>query len=161
MKLNSHLEWKVPYQPGVLEARGSRGGRLVTTKIETTGKPVRIQLSADRTSIHADGEDVSVVTVRALDERGRDVPIADNLIQFDLQGKGKIIGVGNGDPSSHEPDKYLVGRYQRHLFNGLCQVIIQSSKDAGSLELRATAEGLKSTELTVRCEAIQKRVSVQ
>lgn len=160
MTLNSHLEWKVPYQPGVLEARGVRGGRHLTTKVETTGKPVTIQLSADRTSIHADGDDISVVTVRALDAQGREVPIADDLIQFDLRGKGKIIGVGNGDPSSHEPDKYLSGRYQRHLFNGLCQVIVQASKEAGPLELNANAEGLKQASLIVQSEKAVVRASV-
>ena len=161
MKLNSHLEWKVLYQPGILEARGIRNGRKLTTKVETTSKPVSIQLSADRTSIHADGEDVSVMTVKALDAMGREVPDAGNLLQFDLQGKGKIIGVGNGDPSSHEPDKYLDGRYRRSLFNGLCQVIIQSTGEAGSFELSASSEGLKSAKVTVRCEPTRKRPSVQ
>jgi len=160
MNVNSHLEWNVPYQPGVLEARGTRRGKLLTTKVETTGAPVSITMTADRTSMHADGEDVSVVTVRALDGRGKEVPIADNLIRFELQGKGKIIGVGNGDPSSHEPDKYLDGRFQRRLFNGLCQVIIQSSKEAGTIELIASSDGLKPASFTVKSEAATLRPSV-
>ena len=160
MNVNSHLEWNIPYQPGVLEARGTRRGKLLTTKVETTGAPVSITMTADRTSMHADGEDVSVVTVRALDGRGKEVPIADNLIRFELQGKGKIIGVGNGDPSSHEPDKYLDGRFQRRLFNGLCQVIIQSSKEAGTIELIASSDGLKPASFTVKSEAATLRPSV-
>jgi beta-galactosidase len=160
MEPNSHLEWKVPYRPGILEARGMRNGKQLVTRIETTGKQVRIKMSADRSLIHADGEDISVVTVVALDEKGREVPVADDLIQFDLKGKGKIIGVGNGDPSSHEPDKYIVGQYQRRLFNGKCQVIVQSLKEAGGFELTASREGLKSESVSVKTEAVPLRPSV-
>ncbi len=85
----------------VLEAKGRRMGRLLTSRVETTGEPVSVRLLADRSAIHADGEDVSVLTVQALDAKGRAVPVADNLVHFDLEGNGKIIGVGNGDPSSH------------------------------------------------------------
>jgi beta-galactosidase len=160
MELNSHLEWKVPYQPGILEARGMRKGKQIVTRVETTGQPSRIKMVADRSVIQADREDVTVVTVSALDDKGREVPIADNLIRFDLKGKGKIIGVGNGDPSSHEADKYLVGQYQRHLFNGKCQVIVQSLKDAGVFELTASSDGLKGESLSVKAEAVQLRPSV-
>ena len=160
MNVNSHLEWSVPYQPGVLEARGIKGGRTLTARVETTGKAVTIRTVADRNTIHADGEDVSVVTVQALDGEGREVPIADNLIHFELLANGKIIGVGNGDPSSHEPDKFPDGGYQRRLFNGLCQVLIQSSQKAGIIELKASSDGLKSTSVIVRSEAVPLRPSV-
>ena len=150
MERNSHLEWKVPYEPGVLEARGMRNGKQMVTRVETTGQQVKIKMVADRNLIHADGEDVTVVTVTALDDKGREVPVADNLVRFDLMGKGKIIGVGNGDPSSHEPDKYLVGQYKRRLFNGKCQVIVQSTKEAGTLELKATSDGLKEESISVK-----------
>ena len=160
MEPNSHLEWKVPYVPGVLEARGVRNGKQMVTKVETTGQPVKIKMAADRTLIQADGEDVTVVTVTALDDKGREVPVADNLIRFDLKGVGKIIGVGNGDPSSHEPDKYLVGQYQRQLFNGKCQVIVQSVKEAETIELKATSDGLKGESISVKAEAVPLRPSV-
>jgi beta-galactosidase len=160
MEPNSHLEWKVPYEPGVLEARGVRQGRSLTTRVETTGDPVRVLMTADRFAIRADGEDVSVVTVSALDDQGREVPIADNLVHFDLQGKGKIIGVGNGDPSSHEPDKYLDGKYQRSLFNGLCQVIVQSEKEAGAIELTASSSGLTTATITINSVPARLRPSV-
>lgn len=107
--------------------------------------------------IRADGEDVSVVTVEALDDRGRQVPVADDLIRFDLHGNGMIIGVGNGDPSSHEADKYLSGQYQRHLFNGVCQVIVQSSKEPGAIALRAFSGGLKPATIEVRSEPSPSR----
>jgi len=70
------------------------------------------------------------------------VPDADNLIHFKLSGNAKIIGVGNGDPSSHEADKYFDDKWQRHLFNGKAQVIIQSGKEASNIQLTVTSEGL-------------------
>ena len=108
MKKNSHLEWKVKYAPGTLLARGHTGGKeILTDKIETTGEPAVIQLRPHRASIKADGEDVAVITVQANDARGRRVPTAGNPITFEITGPGKIIGVGNGDPSSHEPDQFI------------------------------------------------------
>ena len=108
MPVNGHLEWKVVYQPGVLEARGFRGGKVVeTTRVETTGQSARVQLAPDRATIKADGADVSVVSVKVTDSQDRVVPTAENLVTFELNGPGHIIGVGNGDPVSHEPDQYI------------------------------------------------------
>jgi beta-galactosidase len=105
---NSHLEWMVNYAAGSLKACGYTAGRqILTEKIETTGEPALLNMIPDRSTIQANGEDVSVVTVQVLDSKGRIVPTAINEITFSLQGPGKIIGVGNGDPSSHEPDKYF------------------------------------------------------
>lgn len=146
---NSHLEWQVNYEPGILEAHGWRNGKMLATKVETTGGPAAIQLTPDRSTIFADGEDVSVVTVTALDSAGREVPTADNLIHFEIKGAGKIIGVGNGNPSSHEPDKYLNGDYKRKLFGGKCEVIIQSMRSAGEITLKASGDGLKTAVITI------------
>ncbi len=107
MPRNGHLEWKVPYQPGTLEARGYRGGKIVeTTRVETTGAAAKLVLVPDRTRITADGADVAVFAVSAVDAKGRMAPLANNLVKFETTG-GKIIGVGNGDPSSHEPDRFF------------------------------------------------------
>jgi len=108
MEPNSHLAWMVKYAPGVLSAKGYNGGKVIAeTKIETTGEPVAVQLTPDRSTLNADGEDVSVFTVSATDAQGRVVPVATNLVRFELNGPGKILGVGNGDPSCHEPDVFL------------------------------------------------------
>ena len=104
----SELAWKVAYRPGTLAAKGYRGGRLVAeTRVETTGAPSVVRLTPDRAAIAADGEDVAVVTVSVLDGLNRIVPVAGNLVAFSIEGPGRIIGVGNGDPSSHEPDRYV------------------------------------------------------
>jgi len=104
----SELKWKVPYAPGTLSARGYRGGRAVAESArETTGAPASVQLAPDRTVIAADGEDLAVVTVSVADPQGRVVPVAANMISFTLEGPGRILGVGNGDPSCHEPDVFV------------------------------------------------------
>jgi beta-galactosidase len=107
MPKNSHLRWSVKYAPGTLSAKGYADGSVIAEeKIETTGAAAAVQLASDRSTIHADGEDVSVFSVSVVDAQGRVVPMANNLIHFELSGPGKIIGVGNGDPACHEPDIY-------------------------------------------------------
>ncbi|HEY9165729.1 MAG TPA: beta-galactosidase GalA [Candidatus Kryptonia bacterium] len=144
-----HLDWSVLYSPGTLEAFAWRNGRTLTTKLETTGAPVAIRLTPDRSSIRADGEDVSVVTVTLVDSLGREVPDADNLVHFESTGAGQIIGVGNGNPSSHEADKYLDGGYQRRLFSGKCEVILESTRNPGTILLKATGDGIRAAAINV------------
>ncbi len=109
MKPNSKLSWQVKYAPGTLSAKGydAEGKVIAETKVETTGEPASVQLTPNRSAINADGEDVSVITVSVTDAQGRIVPVAANKISFALEGAGKILGVGNGDPSSHEPDTFI------------------------------------------------------
>jgi beta-galactosidase len=108
MKRNSELKWMVKYAPGTLSAKGFNGGKAVAeTKVETTGETAAVQLAPNRSTIAADGKDVSVITVSIADLKGRVVPLASNKIHFELSGPGKILGVGNGDPSCHEPDQYI------------------------------------------------------
>jgi beta-galactosidase len=108
MKRNSELKWMVKYAPGTLSAKGFKGGKVVAeTKVETTGEPAAVQLTPNRAAIAADGKDVSVITVSIVDAQGRIVPLASNKIHFELSGPGKILGVGNGDPSCHEADQYI------------------------------------------------------
>jgi beta-galactosidase len=140
-----HVEWKVPYEPGVIEARASRDGKVVLVeKRETTGATTQIRLTADRKTIDADGEDVVMVTVEALDKEGRAVPTAMNKIAFNISGDGHLLGVGNGDPNCQESDK----EPKRSLFNGLAQVILQSTRREGEIHIEATKDGWDGPELT-------------
>lgn len=150
MRRNSHLEWKVPYAPGILEAKGRKKGKTISARVETTGETTRIELFPDRAIIDANGEDICIVNVVALDAKGREVPIADNMIKFELGGHGRIIGTGNGNPSAHRPDVDLAGNYERRLFNGRCQVIIQAGREAGELTLRASSDGLAPSTLIIK-----------
>jgi beta-galactosidase len=137
----SHLQWIVPFEPGVLEARGVKDGQQVlVTKRETTGKAAKLTIRADRRTISADGEDLAFFTVEVLDEEGRVVPIADNEVTFAASGAGRMKGVGNGDPTSHESDIGL----KRRAFSGLCMAIVQAGRDAGEIHVEASSPGLAS-----------------
>jgi len=149
MPRNSHLQWQVKYQPGTLEAIGYKKGRKIVSRIETTGKAFSVKLNPDKTTLTADGKDATVINISITDEKGREVPVADNLVKFNLKGNAKIIGVGNGDPSSHEPDQCKEGTWQRSVFNGKCQIIIQAEKTAGSVTLQAQSDGLNPATITL------------
>ncbi len=142
MPRNSHLKWTVNYEPGELKAVAYKKGRSFSTSQTTTGTPAEVVITPYKTTLLADGRDVSVINVKAIDREGRLVPTANNMIRFQLKGPGRIIGVGNGDPSSHEPDKCADGMWQRSLFNGQCQVIVQSTGQTGMISFDATAAGL-------------------
>ena len=147
-----HVEWKVAYAPGVIEARGRRNGQTVLTeRRETTGPARKIRLTADRPEIAADRQDVVIITVEALDERGRLVPTANNKLAFHISGAGQLIGVGNGNPNCQESDK----EPKRSLFNGLAQIIVQSTDEAGRILIEAAEDGsggrsLSTASLVVR-----------
>jgi beta-galactosidase len=158
----THLEWSVKYEPGVLEARGTKNANVVLTeKRETSGKPESIRLTPDRAEIDADGNDVSVITVEALDGQGRAIPVADYPIKFKVSGEGALIGVGNGDPNCQESDK----EPQRSLFNGLAQVIVQATRAPGTITVEAYTEQrpgpkLPSTTVTITTRKVALRPSV-
>jgi beta-galactosidase len=158
-----HLEWKVRYEAGAIEARGWKDGKLVLTeKRETTGPIASLRLMADRTTldrgaIDADGEDVVVLTVDALDSAGRAIPTAQNLITFKVTGEGVLIGVGNGDPNCHESDK----EPRRSLFNGLAQVIVQSTKTAGAITVEASTIVRGSTVAPAKIEIATKKAELR
>lgn len=144
--------WNVPYKPGKLEAIGYKRGKEVSRfKVETTGVPVCLQLIPDRSTLTNDGIDAMPITVQALDAKGRFVPTANLQVEFEIIGAGNIIGLGNGDPNSHESDK----GNRRSLYNGLAQVIVQSNVDeSGNIIITAKAKGLKPANLIVNCNAL-------
>ncbi|MDE2181606.1 MAG: DUF4982 domain-containing protein [Alphaproteobacteria bacterium] len=157
-----HVQWKVTYEPGEIEARAFKKGELVLTqKRETVGSAEMLRLTADRYEIAADGEDIAILKVEALDRGGRPVPTANDKVAFHVSGPGKLIGVGNGDPNCQESDKGP----KRSLFNGLAQVIVQSTKRNGVIRIEATPGGgssslLRSTTLTIRTRSARSRPSV-
>ena len=108
MPPNGHLEWKVKYAPGMLEAVGYKNGKIIARDIvKTTSEPRTIQMTSDKSVIKSDKKDIAVITVRTADINNLFVPTANNPITFSVEGAAKIIGVGNGDPTSQEPDKYF------------------------------------------------------
>lgn len=156
-----HVEWKVRYVPGSIEAHGYKAGKLaLTEKRETTGQPASLRLTADRTEINADGEDLVILRVEALDAQGRPVPTASQLIGFEVTGAGTLIGVGNGDPNCQESDKGS----KRSLFNGLAQIIVQAAKQPGEIQVMATNQTrhqeIAPAKLTITAKAATLRPAV-
>jgi beta-galactosidase len=141
-----HLTWEVPYRPGTLKAVATKDGKVFcTTKVKTAGNPAGIVLSADRSTINADGADLSFITAKIVDAEGTHVPNASDLISFNIEGPGKLIAVCNGNPLNHESFQAK----QHSAFNGLCLVIIQSENRAGNISITATAKGLKPNNITI------------
>jgi beta-galactosidase len=156
-KKDSHLAWTVKYAPGAIEARGLKDGKVVmTARRETTGSPAKLVMKADREELSADGEDVAMFAVEVRDQQGRLVPITDNLVTFRVSGVGRLIGVGNGDPTDHGSDKGT----SRKAFSGLCMAIVQSTKTAGSITVEAISPGMAPASVTIAAKAVALRPQV-
>ena len=125
-----HVAWSVPYAAGVLRAVARNNGReVVGDEVRTAGKPKRLMLRPDREKFFADGDDLSFVEVRVVDDHGTVCPAASNLVRFHLSGPATIAGVDNGDPMNHEPFKA-----DRHtVFHGLGLVVVNSGRSPGKI----------------------------
>jgi beta-galactosidase len=140
-----HLSWDVPFEPGVLQAIGRGDGQIVAREtIQTAGAPAAIALQCGQALISASPRGVAEVEVRILDAQGNLVPTAGNPITFDVQGPARIIGVDNGDPSSHEPYQART----RSAFNGMALITMQAGATPGRVILTAKADGLKEAVLS-------------
>jgi len=138
--------WRVPYASGTLKAVSRKGGKVVLTKeIKTAGEPVNISLKADRSTITADGKDLSFVTVELIDKDGNASPVADQLVKFTVEGEGAIVGTDNGDQNDHVSLK----KPERHLFYGKCLAIVQTNGKAGNITLKASVEGMATQQILI------------
>jgi beta-galactosidase len=141
-----HLMWRVSFTPGILKAVGnSKDKGILMKEIKTAGPPSKIILEADKSTINADGTDLSFITVKILDDNDILVPNADNLISFEITGEGKIIGVDNGLQTSLESFK---ANYRR-AFNGMCLAVIQSNEKQGQIKLTAISKRLKGASIII------------
>lgn len=151
--------FRIEYQPGMIEAEALAGDRVVArTAHRTAGPPVALRLIANRAALRGDGEDVAAITAYAVDAQGNFVPDADTPLRFMAEG-GEIIGLGNGDPNSHESEK----GHARRLFNGLAQVIVQAGASAAKgskLLIAAQGEGLRPARLALPLQAALPRAAV-
>lgn len=141
-----HIMWRLKYTPGTLKAIARANKKDILAKeIKTAGSPAQIRLTADRSEITSDGNDLSFITVEILDKNGTLVPDADNLVNFELTGEAFIAGVDNGSPVSHESFKVPY----RKAFNGKCLVVVQSKTTPGQITLNATSENLSGSAVTI------------
>jgi len=141
--------WQVPYQPGILRAIGYSGKKKAgLSELKSAGDPVNISLSADRTNIRADGQDLSYITVELTDANGIRNPKAENLVTFEIDGPGSIVAVGNANPVSLE--SYQLP--QRKAWHGRCMVIVKSGAMPGEITIKASSPGFKSAGLELRSD---------
>jgi beta-galactosidase len=147
-----HVKWRVPYAPGTLKAVAKKSGKTVNgdktvlvKEIKTAGEAYQLSLKADRSTITADGKDLSFVTVEVRDKNGVLVPNAKDLIKFSISGEGFIAGVDNGDPVSMESFK----SNQHTALNGKALCIVQSNGSKGNIKLTASAGGLQSSTIQI------------
>ncbi|MCH5598245.1 DUF4982 domain-containing protein [Niabella ginsengisoli] len=146
MGSDKQLVWLVPYQPGKLEAIATTNNKTVaTTLMNTADKPAAIELLTDKKQVSANYKDVIHVEVNITDTQGTLVPEADNLVQFSIEGPGKIIGVENGDITDFSPMKAS----QRKAFNGKCLVMIQATNQPGKIRLKAVSDQLVPKEMEI------------
>ena len=141
-----YLSWDAVYKPGRITASGFRNGKKILTRtIETTGAPAFVNVTADRTAIKADGQDVAVCTLSVVDLRGQVVPDACSELTITVEGPVRILGCGNGDPAYREPERPAepgARTFSLHAFNGLAQVLLQSGTGSGTATLTVSGEGL-------------------
>jgi beta-galactosidase len=158
VKKDSNLEWIVKYAPGTIEARGYKDAKVVmAAKRETTGQARKLVMNTDREQMSADGEDVAMFAVEVQDAQGRLVPLSDNEVTFRVTGAGRLIGVGNGDPTCHESDRGS----SRKAFSGLCMALVQSTQAAGNITLEATSPGLIPASFTIAANAVELRPHIK
>jgi beta-galactosidase len=136
------MVWQVPFEPGTLRAVAYNGSKQVAADdVRTAGAPARLRLTPDRPTIHADGEDLSYLTVRIEDKNGNLCPSADDMVQFHVTGPGTIAAVDNGNAADAEP--FQADRHTA--FNGLALVIVRSKAgEAGRVHVTATVDGVAS-----------------
>lgn len=138
-------EWTVKYEPGTLKVTGFRDGSPVCSdKVSTSGTLKTLAITPSAEYVLDGCSDSVAFNIAGIDENGFIVPYADNLIEFSCKG-ANIIGVGNGDPNSHEADK----ADKRRLFNGLCQVIAEQTDGAKSVTITAVSDGIEPVKLSV------------
>ncbi len=132
MPVNGHLEWKVPYHPGTLKAIAyKKGEQVLTTSHKTSGKAAKIKVSAHKATLNADNKDLAVLKVEVVDKNGIPVPAADNTIRFEINGPGKIIGLGNGNPTSLEKEVF-VDDYSQAVLDEV-EILVLTSDSAKNL----------------------------
>ena len=141
------LQWDVPYKKGTLEAVGydTAGHEVIRTIIETTEPATKLRIINAHSNTEEDGSTVVILNLSACDEAGRNVPTADAMVDFEICGAATLLGVGNGNPTSHEAEQAP----RRQLFNGRAQLIIRAHNQAGAVSIRAHADDLESGMLRI------------
>lgn len=141
-----HVMWRVTYEKGEAKVVARKNGKVVATDVRrTAGAPHHIRLTADKTSLAANGKSLSFVNVDIVDADGNVCPWAENQVFFELSGAARLDGVDNGNPASMERFK----DNRRKAFFGRCLAVVRSAKQTGKAVLKARAYGLPDAEIEI------------
>lgn len=138
---------EVVYEPGELKVVTYKNGQTWAEAVQrTTGPAEKLTLSADRSSLHADGQDLSFITVTVTDKNGLMVPRSKNRVSFEVSGPGEIIATDNGDATSFESFQSR----ERAAYNGLALAVVRTKVgEKGSITVRVKSDGLDAAETTL------------
>ena len=142
--------WQVPYEPGTLIAIGYTNNiEAARWELRTAGPPSGLRLTADRTTLKADGQDLCYVTVEVVDANGVRDPNGEKLVRFSVEGEGTLAAVGNSKPTSLESFQ----QPQRTTYDGRCLAILKSTHNAGDIKLTARSDGLAESCVAIKTQA--------
>ncbi|MBL4561434.1 MAG: DUF4982 domain-containing protein [Labilibaculum sp.] len=140
------LVWMVPYEKGVIEVNAKTNGEILCSKkIETAEAPAQVTIFSDKKTVCANRTDVIHFEITITDKKGVMVPYADNLVEFEVSGPAKLLGVENGDILDLSPHKV----YSRATFNGKCLLMLQTTNEPGLIQVKATSGNLKSSKVMI------------
>jgi beta-galactosidase len=141
-------DWQIPYQKGILKAVAYDENDQVIAVDEqrSFGDATVLKMEADKTELKADGQDLIFVTISSEDAQGNYVANANNRIEVEVSGAGRLVGLDNG--SSTDYDSYK-GTSKR-LFSGKLLAIIAAKFEEGDIRVRAVSKGLKESKLLLK-----------
>jgi beta-galactosidase len=144
----SPIKFKVPFEPGTLQAVAKSDGKIVATdELKTAGKPARIVFTADlpNTPLTPDWNDARYVTATLVDAAGTRIPDSTTVIHFKASGPASIIAVDNGNMMDHDP--YQAS--ERKVYYGNALALLRATGTTGKVTVTASADGVPSAALTL------------
>lgn len=144
-----HISWRVKFEPGTIKAISRKNGKVVLEKeIHTAGDAAKIDLKADKQVIKNDGYDLVYITVSITDAVGNSLLTANDLINFEVTGGAKLVGVDNGYQANLDSFKANSCK----LFNGKCIAIIQSIGKRETIKIKASTGSLPFSTIEVKVD---------
>ena len=139
-----HLSWDVAYEPGIIKAVGRKNGRqVIVEELRTAGPAAALRITKDTSAVRADGSDVALFNVDVVDAQGNIVPDANNLIRFNVTGKGKLLAFDNGNQADQDSFKLP----QRKAYKGHAYAVVQAGRVSGTIQLNVLTDGLKAASI--------------
>jgi beta-galactosidase len=141
-------EWQIPYQPGTLKAVAyDEDGNIIATDIQSSfGDAEKLVLKPDKTELQADGQDLIFVEITTVDQNGVPVANANNRVEVEVTGAGRLIGLDNGDSTDYDQYKGT----SRRLFSGKLLAIIAAKLEPGDIRIKVSSKGLKDEEMILK-----------